>query len=200
MSVGIEATFAFSAHVRHIRTKVFFRIGTKKFFFCCFSKMQSDKSVIEEIPQISEDKSTCEASSSSQLLKPKNIFTANSGQKVRCKKKQKKMLTFTASQTSFNVAAPPFAPTSQQQIENRHPKSADNVVQVEPTRLNVNVRAWQAISARPVCLFENCSNQCCINPTMPVTVNLSAKDTVRTFGPVALPNGTIQVLLRDMIR
>jgi hypothetical protein len=115
-------------------------------------------------------------------------------------KKQKKTLTFVCLQTNFNVAAPPFAPTYKQLHENRRPKSAEAGSQAAPTRLTVNVRAWQAISARPVCMFENCSPQCCINPTMPVTVNLGAKDSVRTFGPVALPNGTIQVLLRDMIR
>jgi hypothetical protein len=31
-------------------------------------------------------------------------------------------------------------------------------------------------------------------------VNINDYDTIRPFGPVALPNGTIQILLRDLIR
>uniref|UniRef100_A0A336M9X0 CSON014149 protein n=1 Tax=Culicoides sonorensis TaxID=179676 RepID=A0A336M9X0_CULSO len=123
---------------------------------------------------------------------------------------------FTAGKTKFNPAAPPFISRSNSFVQGHSSESAIRTLDMKhrdipisligPTQLPVNSRIWNSIAARPSRSVDDSSmrNHHHASPSnhhlgRPMSARNLVLDS-RPFGPCAMPNGTIQIRLRDGIR
>ncbi|XP_058838183.1 uncharacterized protein LOC131693924 isoform X2 [Topomyia yanbarensis] len=144
------------------------------------------------------------ASSSSSSLNP-----SNQQQQTR----QRSPYTKVRQESKLNVAAPPFVYSARGSSSTGALRSGESMPEIGyfgPTQLPVNKRIWSSISSYPLeqkavirsttpsQLFQYYQNQQQHQRPYPAVPH-AAYEPIPQFGPLVLPNGIIQLRLRDAV-